>query len=192
MYMGNLFLDWGGLTELVRRLDDFEQVANRIGIEVVYERVPDVLSALSKVPGPPSSPFVWSHDPAANRRAQRWWFAAIKRGIVETDGEHYVRTGRTIQGWRVEAYLRDDTFVIRVSNRARDGLVIAFIYGSLSFRSLNEARRFQLPGHRDTGWPFAAEIVRAFYDEVEATWITRMGDYYGMEVAPEVRRRSRR
>lgn len=78
-------------------------------------------------------PFVWSFDPAANRRAQRWFFANYPNG--------YERTGDLGKAWYADIALKDGSIVISLENETRGA---SYVHGSDEYG--------QVPGHITTGW----------------------------------------
>src|SRR5260221_10470280 len=47
--------------------------------------------------GPPLvTPFTFN-----TQKSRNYWFYMVDAGLVETDGEHYKRTGQIEEGWRV-------------------------------------------------------------------------------------------
>ena len=171
-----------GWEEILNRLNNLDTQMFSIAGDVVLDLRPAVLAALQKVPGIPKSPFVWSNNPAANARARRWWFAAIKRGIIETENGHYKRTGNLMKGWDIDIKNKTDGVVLTVSNEAAKGIIIAYVYGSLSLDE-GEAARFQLPGHVATGWPFASPIVSQFFNDFTLAFRAMLADYLGADTA---------
>ena len=97
-------------------------------------------------PAPPRSDvkFVWSLNRAADERARRWWFRAVREGLVPTDGEHYRRSGTIPASWIITVS-RDTNPITVIAQNPAEGS--EFVYGS-------ETQR-QVPGHATTGWPSA-------------------------------------
>jgi hypothetical protein len=93
----------------------------------------------------PGNPFIWSHTPAAQAKARAWWFQAIKDGRVQTDGEHYIRTGKMAAGWDMTLSIDDDGGLMRLFNENDRATFV------------NGVR--QIPSHADTGWPDADLVV---------------------------------
>ena len=80
-----------------------------------------------------SRKFVWSHDPIANAKARRWFFANYPEG--------YSRTGELGRAWKVALSVTVAGFSVSVGNPAK---AASYVYGS--------ERYDQVPGHADTGW----------------------------------------
>ncbi|GAB4527821.1 MAG: hypothetical protein OHK0046_45980 [Anaerolineae bacterium] len=123
-----------------------------------------ILDILQSIPRPSVHPFVWSPNPAAHRRAARWYFAALARGEIPTDGTRYLRSGRMAADWTAETRLTEDgTLLVGVVN---DAPAASYVYGSDTFR--------QVPGHRTTGWPYVVdaldELIRSADDQIIALW----------------------
>ena len=85
----------------------------------------------------PSSPFVWSYNANAQRRARNWWFAAIAGKIpgvtIKTDGKHYRRTGKLLKNIKVR--LKRNNILVEFPDVAK--WVIW---------------KQQIPSHKKTGW----------------------------------------
>jgi hypothetical protein len=124
-----------GLEDIIvefNQLADPKKVARMVNREItpIVERRLDRIVA--EVPPPrDSTKFVWSFNRAANLRARRWWFAAIKRGEVNTDGRHYVRSGTIPNSWQTEIALSGDTILLTIFNPAPGS---EYVYGSASSR----------------------------------------------------------
>lgn len=191
-YQGQLRLDFAGIAELRNRFSNFDEKALEFANAVMAEEESEVLTALRFVPGTPVGPFQWSVNSAANRRAMRWWFWAVKAGVVETDGHHYIRSGRIAAAWQLFVTWRANRLTLTAKNNAVKGIVVAYIYGSLSFRSDEEARRYQIPGHQRTGWPLAKPIIARFFKRFEDAWLEQLAYYVGARLKPTRSRRSRR
>lgn len=107
---------------------------------------PDVekraLSAMQKQPRQSALPFVWSHNPAANARARRWYFAnKVPKG--RRGKRRYQRTGQMVAGWKVLFDLRGGTLSLRNSARG-----VEYVQGNR-----------QVPSHKRTRWAVADVVV---------------------------------
>lgn len=81
------------------------------------EVLPPLLDELRYVPPQdPESPFIWSHDPQANRRAQIKYIIMVRRGEVQTANGHYVRDGKLQAGYTVGVLISDQAAALFVSN----------------------------------------------------------------------------
>jgi hypothetical protein len=156
-------------TANVRPLEDFRAFAASMP-QVAYDTVAaakkqvegQFLDELGFTPGPVASPWDgWSVDAAAHERARRWWFAAVDRGEVATDGRHYKRSGKMERGWFLEVSRDGADTRLDVGNREPGAI---HVYGSLNMRSQGEAERWQIPGHRKTRWPVMRETVIFWMD----------------------------
>lgn len=100
-------------------------------------------------------PFVWSHNPAANARARRKYFAMINEGLINTDAYGYVRSGGYRRSWIFDIEQSGDTIKLLLYNTfpARK-----WVGGSS-----------QIPGHARTGWKQYAETIASMlmYTDVE-------------------------
>jgi hypothetical protein len=149
------------LDDLIAFADSFDAVAGEIAQEVQQEIEPLALDELATYPGPSQHGGRWSDDPTANDRARRWWFGAIGRGEIQTDGEHYIRTGGYGQSWFVAFSADQGIYAIRFGSTMPGA---AYIGGSLNQRSRGEAVRWQNPGHDATGWPVQVDTVNFWVD----------------------------
>lgn len=105
----------------------------------------NLIKELSTEPGRPKYPIRWKSD-----RQRRAFFATNGFG----HGIPYVRTHKLSRGWRV---VLDDitasTGVFRVENSQP---YTRYVQGD-----------DQQPFHIDTGWPFAAPIIRKYEDQLQ-------------------------
>lgn len=148
--------------DYIAHLSDFESVNHQVTLAAVDEIEDPLLNELAFMPGTPASPFVWSHNKEENDRARRWWFWAISAGKVRTDGSHYIRTGDLVNSWSIE--IQADGLETRVvlSNPAN---ILPLVQGSLA-QDLTAAARFQIPGHKKTGWPLVAETANFWLNDI--------------------------
>ena len=119
-------------------------------------RIPQTLKRIRKrfeaPKNTPEYPFIWSYDPAAQRRAQKWWYA-------NKSGPH-VRTGALTAATDVQ-FIGDETGgYFEVSNTA-DGN--EYVIGEK-----------QVPSHYLTGWPtidaVAEEEAAILNDQLTDDW----------------------
>ena len=110
----------------------------------------------------PVHPFIWSRNSEKQARARRWWFSAIKRGLVPTENGRYARTGLLQKSWELES---------RIEAR----------FGAISIRNTRKGAEFvvgtwQVPGHERSGYPridrLAAVSGERLTEEVIALWET--------------------
>ena len=133
---------------------------------------PEVMKAVTLVPGPPKYPLRW-----ASEKQRRAFFATNGFG----KGIPYKRTGQLIAAWQVKVSVRGvgggrGGGVITVENPAK---AARYVYGPQ-----------QQPFHLDTGWPTLrrAEGDREFFrrydemamEEVRDRWVDHLERYiYG-------------
>jgi hypothetical protein len=129
-------------------LKEFKQLAEPRTIARMVNRdiAPPVerrMDAVAATIAPPrdDTKFIWSLSKAANRRAQRWWFANVRAGNIPTDGSHYSRSGVIPSSWQTEIFIAGDEIVLMISNPAPGA---EYVYGSPT--------QTQVPGHASTGW----------------------------------------
>lgn len=139
------------LAEMVRELNDLGTSLSREISREVLPELERVLDRTLRTPAPARNRnirFVWSTNPEANERARKWWFA-------NNDGA-YVRTGKIPNAWTAETSLRNGVVTMSIQN-AEEGA--SYVYGSDTYN--------QIPGHRTTGWPNAADVLLGIFAEVE-------------------------
>jgi hypothetical protein len=147
--------------DLLVYLEQFNQANEDLVRDVMDDIAPDLLDELTFMPGTPASPFVWSNNKEANDRARRWWFWAISAGDVRTDGRHYIRTEQLVNGWSIEILSEGETTRVKLENPSS---VLPLVQGSLA-QNISQAGRFQIPGHRNTGWILVAITVNFWLGE---------------------------
>ena len=149
------------LTGFETELDLFKDLADTRKIKRMVNReiAPPIerrLDAVLRTPAPPrpDEKYVWSFNRAANRRAQRWWFAQIKKGSIPTDGSHYLRSNTIINAWVSQIITDGDTVIFTIGNSAPGA---EHLYGSPT--------QNQNPSHFVDGWPHYTTFT-AFFDQI--------------------------
>jgi len=171
MIQATLTVNTKPVEEAAQFFDNIQLEMERIGDRVQREIEPTLLSELAYYPGPATHPFVWSTDATKNARARRYYFAAVRRGAIPTQGGRYARTGAYGRSWFLAQQVESGAFALRVGTTYP---AARFIGGALNQRSVREAVAWQIPGHATTGWPRQVETVdywldvasRMFADEV--------------------------
>ena len=118
-------------------------------------------------PGPSQHRGRWSRNARANRKAQRWWWMAVNKGLVNADASgRYIRSGNLNKQWRITR--RGSRISLEnTSPKAR------YVY---SMAETVQARGgVPNPGHIETGWSAAAktaaaEVVTAVVDDVSFSY----------------------
>lgn len=82
-------------------------------------------------------PFVWSNDAAANNRARKWYFAAIRDGRIETVNGRYKRTDKMKKSAFVDANLKNLEGLTTMGFRGEGSEGADYVYGLR-----------QIPGHK--------------------------------------------
>ncbi|MEL6527872.1 MAG: hypothetical protein AAFQ07_19400 [Chloroflexota bacterium] len=119
----------------------------------------DALRAVQRTPRPSVHPFRWSLDSNANARARRWYFAAVARGEIRTDGTRYVRSGDLGKSFDVFVEERSNSIdAVFGSDFDKASYVTGNADGSVS----------QIPGHARTGWFEFNEPAQQFVTDVVA------------------------
>ncbi|MGB1288002.1 MAG: hypothetical protein ACPG7F_15805 [Aggregatilineales bacterium] len=123
----------------------------------VSEASDPALSALQATPRPSVHPFIWSLNPEKQRRAQRYYFAAIARGEIPTDGTRYRRSGR---------YGKSFDAGVKETKDSVDA-VLGSDFDKASYVAGNEDGSIkQIPGHVKTGWQAFRPIATSWADDV--------------------------
>lgn len=108
----------------------------------------------------PRHKFIWSNSPAAQRRAQRWWFAAVRKGLVPTANGRYARTGLLQKSWKLDSRIESYFGAITISNKRKGA---EFVVGGR-----------QVPSHERSGYPriekLAEESGKRLSNEVVNLW----------------------
>lgn len=114
------------------------------------------IDSIGNAPRPAVHPFRWSLDPQKQAKARRWYFAAIKRGEINTNGSHYVRSGK---------YKKSFNVAVQPSSDGIDA-VFGSNFNKASFIAGNEDRTLkQIPGHETTGWNEFAPVADKWVDD---------------------------
>lgn len=117
----------------------------------------------------------WSPNRAANRRAQRWWWMAVNKGLVRADASgRYIRSGGLNKQWRI---LRRGSRISLENTSPKARYVYSMAATVVSDGTPN-------PGHTDTGWSAAAKtaatgVLSAVADDVSFSWSQTVGASIG-------------
>jgi hypothetical protein len=153
------------LAALLTVLDDSEDIIQDAVRYAVRRTANPTLAAVNFAPRPAVHPFVWSLNPAANERARRWYFAAVKRGEIPTDGTRYVRTGRLNASFDIATEQSDDGFsAVFGTDFDKASYVVGDMTGNLE----------QVPGHRTTGWWELRPIAEVWVEETDREFRERL------------------
>lgn len=124
---------------------------------------PELEAALKQTPRPSVHPFVWSNDPAANARARRWYFWAIREGIIPTDGRRYKRSGKLGTIWDIELLDNPPQILVKTNETDERGRFrYRWVVGTFDRRT---GTRWQIPGHRRTGWYLVQNVTDRYFIE---------------------------
>jgi hypothetical protein len=156
-------IDLSGAFTRLNQLSDNRLIAKMVNHNLTPFVELKVDQHLRTVPPPrDNTKFVWSFNRAANQRARRWWFDAIKRGVINTDGEHYIRSGEIPNAWETEIIINTNEILLRIFNPAPGA---ERVYGSPEIN--------QVPGHAFTGWTnilaFTTQIEQGVF-RLEVGW----------------------
>lgn len=145
---------------LIDTLTVLPEIVEDEALDIAIEYQPRIVSTLGTIAPPRGDEkFVWSHDPAANRRAQKRWFAMLRSGKIATDGKHYKRKGKPGMGWDLEVDRDGDTILIRVFNKWKKAWTV---YGNLRVN----VKRPPIPGHARTGWQVANPKLQQLFSDM--------------------------
>lgn len=154
MYRAETIQDLEPLENLVEFCEAFPGLfEDEMRGEFEREIIPSLVDELRYEPQKqPDLPFIWSPDPRKNERARRKYHAMVNSGEIQTDGERYIRTHQTSQGWDADVLIGDGAIVLvvehKVKGRGRDRS-IQFIEGDK-----------QVPSHKATGWPYYPDTLK--------------------------------
>lgn len=109
-------------------------------------------------PAMPKLPFLWSHNPAKQSRARRWYFYWM---VPPTGGSgRYERTGALLDAYKVRINLEDDDGLLVLENSAQGA---EYVIGDR-----------QVPSHEMSGWrtidDAALEFSDVLTDHLIDTW----------------------
>ena len=104
--------------------------------------------------------YVWSNNKAANERARAWWFDKIRRGLMPTDGSHYIRQRQPPRGWNTDISIEASNIVFAVFNTWPGA---KYVWGKLTGASYIGDYDTRNPTHASDGWPLAYPIVEQVF-----------------------------
>lgn len=135
------------------------QTRNGVKIAVRRERARLNREFQRQIPVPRHK-FIWSNDPAAQRRARGWWFNAVRKGLVPTANGRYARTGLLQRSWELTSRIENYFGGITLTNKRKGA---EFVVGAR-----------QVPSHARSGYPqidkLAEESGERLTNEVIALW----------------------
>jgi hypothetical protein len=141
--------NFGALDAQINRARTWSRIVQTVAKTTFAEPTgqPALLAGLRVEPQRAVHPFPWSHDPAANARAQRKYFQMIRDGLIQTDSYGYVRTHELANSYRADLIITTrNEVLISVSNKANR----AHLY--------TKGLR-QVPGHVVTGWQKDTTVI---------------------------------
>lgn len=150
-------IDTKQLDALARVFADVRDIVASTIEQVTADVAPSILDVARNYPRPAVHPFVWSNDPIANRRAQRYYHAAIARGEISTNGSRYVRTNKFANGFdvRVEES-SNSTDAVLGNNFDKSTYIVGSADGSVN----------QIVGHDRTGWNPFRNVAQQFENDI--------------------------
>jgi hypothetical protein len=156
------------LTALIRTLPD---VLHDEALDLAVSLETELSNIYSEAPPRGSGKFIWSFDPEKNAAGRRGFFARVKKGEIQTDGKHSIRTGAPPYGATVDVVQTEGGVVITVTNTwGKAGLV----FGGL----VRENQNRRVPGHIQTRWQSAyPKYVRArktFLQDLDSRILARL------------------
>lgn len=143
--------------DILNTIENAEDILASVVEGAIAEVSQSYLAELAEYPRPSVHPFRWSYDDAANERARRWYFAAIRRGEIPTDGTRYKRSGRFGKSWdSVVQETGDSVDAVLGTKFDKASYVVGNADGTLN----------QIPGHKRTGWYEFQPIGERWADDV--------------------------
>lgn len=104
----------------------------------------------------------------ATPKSRRWYFAALRQGLIPTDGKRYKRRGVMLKAWKItiKPTLEGGEAVLENSQEGAQ-----YVYGPR-----------QVPGHKITGWPSIETLQEKYQAQLNdvaiETWYT-VSDPFG-------------
>ena len=149
--------DTAVLKRLTKTVDDIPAILAGVVELAVSEASDPALDAMQATPRPSVHPFVWSLNPEKQQRARRYYFAAIARGEIPTDGTRYRRSGRYGKSFDAGVQEHKDSI----------DAVLGSDFDKASYVAGNEDSSIkQIPGHVKTGWQAFRPIAASWSDDV--------------------------
>lgn len=102
---------------------------------------PFLLDELRYYPRPAVLPFAF-----ATAKSRRWYFWAVRTGLIKTSNERYQRTGDLARAWKVDIVFGDGAVALSVGNKRKE---VKWVTG-----------KRMVPGHKTTGWPKHEETIQ--------------------------------
>jgi hypothetical protein len=148
----------------VDALDNFNEIADRVGRDVYDDYRSVVLKRLQEIPPAYTGKRQWT-----SIKQQRAFFASSGFG----GGIPTVRTNAIPQAWDMIFVEQAGQFRILITN---PNPASKFLYGGLSLRS---NPRFQQEMHKITGWPTVAPIIAVYLESMVTDFKARFADELG-------------
>lgn len=135
----------------------------RAGAQVVVRRERrDIRADLERKVRKPRHPFIWSPVPMKQNAARRWWYRAVRLGIVKSANGRYVRSGSILRGWKLVSNLNDFDGLITIQNNAPGA---EWVVGMK-----------QVPSHAKSGYPRIDKVAMRSRNRIDpklrALWRT--------------------
>lgn len=143
--------------DTLQRIKDLPDRARRnVYTTARTQLVPELEQTINELmvpgPSPVSSPFQFGTE-----KSRRYWFFLIDTGQVETDGNHYIRSGDIETSFKVEAAGNVTESLFRIFNAHPKA---KYLFGP-----------WLVAGHDATGWPEQAEAARQLLQEKANTML---------------------
>jgi hypothetical protein len=139
--------------------DQFESYLQRVGVTVqkaLTDSQRPLVQALANYPRPAVLPFQF-----ATPKSRRYYFWMISQGMVNTDGQRYIRSNRYKRSWETNVTSGKGVYTLELSNRWKAS---KFVGGDLTFDKA-KAERAQVAGHRRTGWQLSSQVAEAQFED---------------------------
>jgi hypothetical protein len=143
-------LDEPILTDLERYIVDLPRTLEDRALEATVQLEDKLTEIYKTAPPRTSEKFVWSLDPAKDKKARGWWYWQVRLGNIPTDGRHYQRQGKPPYGASVD--IMQMQYSVKIQVRLVD-TKMRFTFGQL------KSPNTQVIGHQRTGWNYAFPLV---------------------------------
>jgi len=83
--------------------------------------------------------------PFVTEKSRRYYFAMVRKGVINTVNGRYVRTHNLSQGWTIRIVHSDNAIAMSTANKMR-------------YEQWVTGKR-QVPGHQQTGWMLSKQTI---------------------------------
>lgn len=155
VYKGTKFeADTSLFQRQVAQIEAFEDTLENEALDAAVEIESRLTEIYHTAPPRNDDTYVWSNDPVANLRGARGYFARLNKGLIPTDGKHYLRQGKPPYGAEVRVEREANNRIVILIVQKDDKM--KYVFGSLSATGRADLRN---PTHIRDGWPFVKPQV---------------------------------